>query len=72
MTHHLTPDQIAWALEESRVEATFRATGVPGDNITFDSRGEGRVLVTLWRRDEDTGYDVEVEDSIFRIVEVES
>ena len=39
---------------------------------TFDHRGEGRVLVTLWRWDDDKAHDVEVEARTFRLVEVES
>ena len=58
MTHHLTADLIADEL----------ATNSP--NLSFDQRGEGRVLVTLWRWDEDKGYEVEVEARTFRLVEV--
>lgn len=72
MTHHLTADLIAEALEEGRIEAPFAATGVRGDNITFDHRSGGRVLVTLWRWDDDKAHDVEVECRTFRLVEVES
>lgn len=73
MTQHLTPDRIAAALEESRIEVAFTATGVRGDtDITFDDRGEGRILVSLWRWDEDKSQPVEVESRTFRIVEVES
>lgn len=71
MSQHLTADLIAQALD-AHPWLAFDVGGMPGDNVTFDSRGEGRVLVTLWRRDEDTGYDVEVEARTFRIVEVES
>lgn len=72
MTQHLTPDLIAEALERDRIEADFPFTGVRGDNITFDHRSGGRVIVTLWRWDEDKAHDVEVECRTFRIVEVES
>ena len=68
MTHHLTADLIAEALDDLDELAICASR-----SLTFDKPTKGgQVRVTLWRWDDDKAHDVEVECRTFRLVEVES
>ena len=68
MTHHLTADLIAEALDSGGTEVEVQPAEGWGCIVTFVHKGDGVVQATLYDWDDD----IDLETRTFRIVEVES
>ena len=71
MTHHLTAEMIAEALDVEHVEIDTDYDEGWACRINFQHKGDGVLRATLWGWD-DNRFDHEVECRTFRLVEVES
>ena len=68
MTHHLTADLIAEALDSWGTEVEVRPAEGWGCIVTFVHKGDGVVQATLYDWDDD----IDLETRTFRLVEVQS